>query len=434
MAQTLQTVRGMHDILPHETHAWQWFGGRVRNLMDVYGYDEIRTPLLERTELFKRSIGEVTDIVEKEMYTFTDRNGDSLSLRPEETASCVRSGIEHGLFHNRPRRLWYLGPMFRHERPQKGRYRQFHQFGVETFGMAGPDIDLELLLLGERLWRRLGLSSLVTLEINSLGTPESRTAYREALVAHFAACRDRLDEQELRRLEENPLRLLDSKNPELAEVIAGAPALTDSLDDDSRAHFEWILAGLDRAGVSYRVNPRLVRGLDYYTGTVFEWVTDRLGAQGTVCAGGRYDGLVEQLGGRPVPAAGFAMGIERLIAMLEAGDLLPEPASPHACLIMAGDEAAVEGILLAEELRDRIEWLRLETLCGGGSLKSQFRRADRGGALLAIVLGPDEIANDTVSIKPLRSDGEQQAVARRELPRHLIKLLAATVTADASVR
>jgi len=432
MAQTLQTVRGMHDILPHETHAWQWFEGRVRTLMDVYGYDEIRTPLLERTELFKRSIGEVTDIVEKEMYTFTDRNGDSLSLRPEETASCVRSGIEHGLFHNRTQRLWYLGPMFRHERPQKGRYRQFHQFGVETFGMAGPDIDLELLLLGERLWRRLGLSSLVTLEINSLGTPESRAAYREALVAHFGAFRDRLDEQELRRLEENPLRLLDSKNPALGEVIAAAPALTDSLDDDSRAHFEWILAGLDRAGVRYRVNPRLVRGLDYYTGTVFEWVTDRLGAQGTVCAGGRYDGLVEQLGGRPVPAAGFALGIERLLAMLEAEGMLPEPAPPHACLIMAGEEAAAAGVLLAEELRDRIEWLRLETLCGGGSLKSQFRRADRNGALLAIVLGADEIANDSVTIKPLRSGGEQVAVARRELPQHLIKLLAATVTAGAA--
>jgi len=432
MAQTLQTVRGMHDILPHETHAWQWFEGRVRTLMDVYGYDEIRTPLLERTELFKRSIGEVTDIVEKEMYTFADRNGDSLSLRPEETASCVRAGIEHGLFHNQIQRLWYLGPMFRHERPQKGRYRQFHQFGVETFGMAGPDIDLELLLLGERLWRRLGLSSLVTLEINSLGTPQSRAAYREALVAHFGACRDRLDEQELRRLEENPLRLLDSKNPELAEVIAAAPALTDSLDDDSRAHFEWILAGLDRAGVDYRVNPRLVRGLDYYTGTVFEWVTDRLGAQGTVCAGGRYDGLVEQLGGRPVPAAGFALGIERLLAMLEAENLLPEPAAPHACLIMAGEGAAAAGVLLAEELRERIEWLRLETLCGGGSLKSQFRRADRSGALLAIVLGADEIANDSVTIKPLRSGGEQVAVARRELPQHLIKLLAATVTAGAA--
>ncbi|MDZ7828251.1 MAG: histidine--tRNA ligase [Halofilum sp. (in: g-proteobacteria)] len=434
MAQTLQTVRGMHDILPHETHAWQWFEGRVRALMDVYGYEEIRTPLLERTELFKRSIGEVTDIVEKEMYTFADRNGDSLSLRPEETASCVRSGIEHGLFHNRTQRLWYLGPMFRHERPQKGRYRQFHQFGIETFGMAGPDIDLEIVLIGERLWRRLGLSPYVTLEINSLGTPASRAAYRESLVAHFSNCRDQLDEQELRRLDENPLRLLDSKNPGLRDAIASAPALTDSLDDDSRAHFEWILAGLDRAGVAYRVNPRLVRGLDYYTGTVFEWVTDRLGAQGTVCAGGRYDGLVEQLGGRATPAAGFALGIERLLALLETENLLPEPARPHACLIMTGEEAVGVGMQFAESLRDRIEWLRLETLCGGGSLKSQFRRADRSGALLALVLGPDEVANNTISVKPLRTGGEQRTLAREELPHHLVDVMANTVAARAPLR
>lgn len=414
----------MHDVLPHETHAWQWLEGRVRALMDVYGYEEIRTPLLERTELFKRSIGEVTDIVEKEMYTFEDRNGDSLSLRPEETASCVRAGIEHGLFHNRTQRLWYLGPMFRHERPQKGRYRQFHQFGIETFGMPGPDIDLEILLIGERLWRRLGLSRFVRLEINSLGTPASRTAYREALVAHFEGHRDQLDEQERRRLDENPLRLLDSKNPQLREAIASAPALTDSLDADSRGHFEWILAGLDRAGVDYTINPRLVRGLDYYTGTVFEWVTDRLGAQGTVCAGGRYDGLVQQLGGRETPAAGFALGIERLLALLEAEGLLPLSSPPHACLVMSGDDATAVGLQLAEQLRDRIEWLRLDTLCGGGSLKSQFRRADRSGALLALVLGPDELASQTVSIKPLRGEGAQHAVAMTELPHRLVELLA----------
>ncbi len=434
MTQALRTVRGMHDILPHETHCWQWLEGQLRTLMDIYGYHEIRTPLLERTELFKRSIGEVTDIVEKEMYTFADRNGDSLSLRPEQTASVVRAGIEHGLLHNRTQRLWYFGPMFRHERPQKGRYRQFHQFGIETFGMPGPDIDLELLLLGERLWRRLGLAEGITLEINSLGTPESRAAYREALVAHFEKYSDLLDEEETRRLADNPLRLLDSKNPELGNVIGMAPELTDSLDADSRTHFEWILAGLDAAGVEYRINPRLVRGLDYYTGTVFEWVTDRLGAQGTVCAGGRYDGLVEQLGGRPTPGAGFALGIERLLALLDSEGLLPSPAPPHVCLITVGERAAREGMLLAEQLRDTIRWLRLETLCGGGSLKSQFRRADRGGAIFALVLGDDELDSGTVSIKDLRGKGEQEQVRAENLPRRLTELVATTATVVTPLR
>ena len=424
----------MHDILPHETHYWQWIEGQLRTLMDIYGYSEIRTPVVERTELFKRSIGEVTDIVEKEMYTFVDRNGDSLSLRPEQTASVVRAGIEHGLLHNRAQRLWYLGPMFRHERPQKGRYRQFHQFGIETFGMPGPDIDLELILLGERLWRRLGLAEGITLEVNSLGTPESRAAYREALVAHFEAHRGALDDNEARRLQDNPLRLLDSKNPQLADAIASAPALTDSLDPDSRAHFEWILAGLDEAGIAYRVNPRLVRGLDYYTGTVFEWVTDRLGAQGTVCAGGRYDALVEQLGGRSVPGAGFALGIERLLALLGDAGLLPEPAPPHVCLLMAGERATRAGMLLAERLRDTIRWLRLETVCGGGSLKSQFRRADRSGALFALVLGDDELESGTVGIKDLRGEGEQEHVRTDELPRRLTELVAATAAAGTPLR
>ena len=411
MTQALRTVRGMHDILPPESSTWQWLEGEVRALMDAYGYAEIRTPLIERTELFKRSIGEVTDIVEKEMYTFVDRNGDSLSLRPENTASVVRAGIENGLLHNATRRLWYTGPMFRHERPQKGRYRQFHQVGVETFGMAGPDVDLELLFLGERLWRRLGLADAITLELNSLGTPESRRAYRDALVAHFGAHVDLLDDDERRRLDENPLRLLDSKNPALAEVIAAAPALVDWLDEASREQFEWIRAGLDRAGVAYRVNPRLVRGLDYYTGTVFEWTTDRLGAQGTVCAGGRYDGLVEQLGGRATPGAGFALGIERLLGLLEAEGQLPIPAPPHACMLFTGEQAAAVGLPLAERLRDALPWLRLETLCGGGSLKSQFRRADRSGAPFALILGDDEIAAGTVAIKPPRAGGAQEAVA-----------------------
>jgi histidyl-tRNA synthetase len=401
----------MHDILPSESGLWQWLEGEVRALMAGYSYAEIRTPLIERTELFKRSIGEVTDIVEKEMYTFDDRNGDSLSLRPENTASVVRAGIDNGLLHNSVQRLWYTGPMFRHERPQKGRYRQFHQIGVETFGMAGPDIDLELLLLGERLWHRLGLGEVVTLELNSLGTPAAREAYRGALVTHFDAYRDVLEGDEQRRLQDNPLRLLDSKNPALTEAIAAAPALSDWLDETSREQFAWIQQGLERAGIGYRVNPRLVRGLDYYTGTVFEWTTERLGAQGTVCAGGRYDGLVEQLGGRSTPAAGFALGVERLLELLRAEGRAPAPTAPHACLVLAGQRAGQAGLLLAERLRTGLPWLRLETLCGGGSLKSQFRRADRSGAAWALVLGDDELEAGTVALKPLRGQGEQEAVA-----------------------
>ncbi|PSQ91918.1 MAG: histidine--tRNA ligase [Proteobacteria bacterium SW_6_67_9] len=424
MAHSIRTVRGMHDVLPPESAAWQWLEGEMRALMAAYGYDEIRTPLLERTELFKRSIGEVTDIVEKEMYTFEDRNGDSLSLRPEETASVVRAGIEHGILHNRTQRLWYAGPMFRHERPQKGRYRQFHQLGVETFGMAGPDIDLELLLLGERFWRRLGLGEAVHLEINSLGSVEARRAYREALVAHFRAHADKLSDEEARRLDENPLRLLDSKSAWLQPVIAQAPALTDSLDADSRASFEWLQASLDAAGIGYTVNPRLVRGLDYYTGVVFEWTTDRLGAQGTVCAGGRYDGLVEQLGGRATPAAGFALGVERLLALLQAVGQYPEPEGPHACLVLAGDDAARDGLLLAERLREALPWLRLQTVCGGGSLKRQLRRADRSGAQLALIRGGEERSNDTVGVKPLRGDRDQQWVAVDGLVDHLAALWA----------
>jgi histidyl-tRNA synthetase len=423
MTQSIRTVRGMHDVLPPESAAWQWLEAHMRALMGAYGYAEIRTPLLERTELFKRSIGEVTDIVDKEMYTFTDRNGDSLSLRPEETASVVRAGIEHGILHNRSQRLWYAGPMFRHERPQKGRYRQFHQLGVETFGMAGPDIDLELLLLGERLWRRLGLSDAVHLEINSLGSVEARRAYRAALVAHCREHAERLTADEARRLEDNPLRLLDSKNPALQPVIESAPRLTDALDSASREQFEWLLASLDAAGVRYRVNPRLVRGLDYYTGVVFEWTTDRLGAQGTVCAGGRYDGLVEQLGGRATPAAGFALGVERLLALIDAEGQYPAPRAPHACLVLAGEGAARSGLLLAERLRDALPWLRLESLCGGGSLKSQFRRADRTEAELALVQGDAERAAGSVGVKTLRGGGEQTNVAEAELADYLTHAL-----------
>jgi len=410
MPQPLRTVRGMHDILPPDSATWQWLERLVADLMRAYGYAEIRTPLIERSELFKRSIGEVTDIVEKEMYTFVDRNGDSLSLRPEQTASCVRAGIEHGLLHNRAQRLWYTGPMFRHERPQKGRYRQFHQIGVETFGMAGPDIDLELLLLGERLWRSLGIDDAVTLEINSLGTPASRQAYRGRLVEHFAAHRERLDDDELRRLEENPLRLLDSKNPDLAAIIASAPDLSESLDAEARAHFAWIRAGLEEAGVRHRVNPRLVRGLDYYTGTVFEWTTERLGAQGTICAGGRYDELVEQLGGRATPAAGFALGVERLLALLASEERTPAGARPHACLLPVGEAATRPCLLLAERLRSALPGLRIETLCGGGSMKSLMRRADRAGAGVALIIGDDELAAGEVTFKDLRAEAQQRAV------------------------
>jgi histidyl-tRNA synthetase len=379
-------------------------------------------PLLESSELFKRTIGEVTDIVEKEMYTFEDRNGDSLSLRPEGTAGCVRAGIENGLLHNQTRRLWYAGAMFRHERPQKGRYRQFHQFGAETFGMAGPDIDAELILLSQRLWRRLGIGD-VRLEINSLGSPEARMAYRQRLVDYLSGFESELDEDSRRRLHSNPLRILDTKNPAMQDIIAGAPRLLDMLDAESEAHFAKLRQLLDTAGVPYSVNPRLVRGLDYYTKTVFEWITDRLGAQGTVCAGGRYDGLVEQLGGRPTTAAGFAMGVERLVALLEEVGTVPTFATPDFYLAVVGEEAEGQGIAWAEQLRNACPALRLVVNCGGGGFKAQLKRADKSGANFALILGEEEVRNGRVGIKPLRQESAQrdwawqdflQAVAGRE--------------------
>lgn len=418
MATSLQAVRGMHDILPAQGRYFTQLEQVARELLRGYGYEEIRLPLVEATELFKRTIGEVTDIVEKEMYTFADRNGDSLSLRPEGTAGCVRAAIENGLLHNQAQRLWYGGAMFRHERPQKGRYRQFHQIGVETFGMAGPDIDAELLFMTARLWSRLGIAGL-ELQINSLGTPAVRAAYREQLVAYFSARRDELDDDSRRRLEGNPLRILDSKNPEMSALIAGAPQLGDALDDESRAHFDGLCALLDAAGVRYRVNPRLVRGLDYYTKTVFEWVSDRLGAQGTVCAGGRYDGLVAQLGGRPTPAAGFALGIERLVSLMQdAGVSLPEVA-PHCYFVIAGAEAERIGAAWAERLRDACPALRLVVNGGGGSFKSQMKRADKSGAAYALVLGDDEAAQRRIGVKPLRSDAPQRSWDWAELLRAL---------------
>ncbi|MES9969740.1 MAG: histidine--tRNA ligase [Candidatus Thiodiazotropha sp.] len=422
MAKQIQAIRGMKDILPQQTPLWQFLEDRVRAVLSRYGYAEIRMPIVEMTELFKRSIGEVTDIVEKEMYTFADRNGDSLTLRPEGTAGCVRAGLENGLIFNQTQRLWYQGPMFRHERPQKGRYRQFHQIGVETFGLAGPDIDLELILITARIWQELGLQDL-ELQLNTLGTAEERGHYREQLIGYFQSRFDELDEDSRRRLESNPLRILDSKNPQMASVIEDAPSLMEYLEDQSLAHFDRLRQGLDGAGVSYRLNPRLVRGLDYYSRTVFEWVTESLGAQGTVCAGGRYDGLVEQLGGRATPAVGFAMGLERLIAMLEAIDLQEQLPVPDVYLVMLGDRASREGVLLAERLRSALPGLRLINHCGGGTFKNQLKRADRSQARFALILGEDEVARQEIGLKPLRGEGEQQQIALSQLEASLADLL-----------
>lgn len=422
MAKQIQAIRGMKDILPQQTPLWQFLEDRVRSVLSRYGYAEIRMPIVEMTELFKRSIGEVTDIVEKEMYTFADRNGDSLTLRPEGTAGCVRAGLENGLIFNQTQRLWYQGPMFRHERPQKGRYRQFHQIGVETFGLAGPDIDLELILITARIWQELGLQDL-ELQLNTLGTAEERGHYREQLIAYFRDRFDELDEDSRRRLESNPLRILDSKNPQMASVIEDAPSLMEYLEDQSLAHFDRLRQGLDGAGVSYRLNPRLVRGLDYYSRTVFEWVTESLGAQGTVCAGGRYDGLVDQLGGRATPAVGFAMGLERLIAMLEALNLQEQLPVPDVYLVMLGDRASREGVLLAERLRSALPGLRLINHCGGGTFKNQLKRADRSQARYALILGEDEVARQEIGLKPLRGEGEQQQIALSQLEASLAELI-----------
>ncbi|TVP92014.1 MAG: histidine--tRNA ligase [Thioalkalivibrio sp.] len=414
--KAIRSIRGMHDTLPDTVHVWQELEGRIRRQLEAYGYQEIRMPSVEFTELFARSIGDVTDIVEKEMYTFQDRNGDLLSLRPEGTAGCVRAGIEHGLLHNQVQRLWYLGPMYRHERPQKGRYRQFHQVGIEVFGVPGPDVDAELLAFTARLWRTLGLRNL-RLEINTLGTPASRARYRERLIAYFEAHQDALDPEGLRRLYENPLRLLDSKHPDTAAVARDAPTLLDDLDAESRTHFDTLLAHLDTLGIAYTHNPRLVRGLDYYTHTVFEWITDELGAQGTVCAGGRYDGLVEQLGGRATPAIGLAMGLERLVTLLLAQEAASQPTGPDIYLVVPGGTGAgSEALSLAERLRDELPTLRLALNCGGGSMKAQMKKADRTGARYAVILGPDEIAAGTVVVKPLRdSEAGQLTLAQQDL-------------------
>jgi len=422
MSKTIQAVRGMNDILPGDTTAWQFLEAVLREVVHAYGYREIRLPVVEKTELFKRSIGEITDIVEKEMYTFEDRNGDSLTLRPEGTAGCVRACMEHGLLYNQVQRLWYAGPMFRHERPQKGRYRQFHQIGVEAFGMAGPDIDAEMIFMSARIWQRLGIGQ-TALQLNSLGTLAARASYRTALVEYLQSRAGDLDEDSRRRLDGNPLRILDSKNPAMQGVIEAAPSLADYLDDESRQHFDSLCGLLDAAGIDYVLNPRLVRGLDYYSKTVFEWVTDQLGAQGTICAGGRYDGLVEYLGGRPTPAFGFAIGLERLHALLLAGNARPPEADLHFYLVLSGAQGMQRGMVYAKELRTAEPRLRVETGCGGGSFKSQFKRADRSGASYALVIGDEEAAQQTVVIKPLRDTAEQFAVPQQQLKERLRDML-----------
>ncbi len=409
MSKKPQTVRGMNDILPDTAASWQFLEKEVESVIEAYGYRQVRLPLLEHTEVFRRSIGEVTDIVEKEMYTFDD-DGDSLTLRPEATASMVRAGITHGLFHNQKQKLWTVGPMFRRERPQAGRYRQFHQFDVEAMGYEGPDVDAELIIMSARLWERLGIDR-IRLEINSLGVPESRAGYREALVEYFNGVKNQLDEDSIRRLDKNPLRILDSKNPEMQDIVAGAPVMMDYLDEASAEHFAGLRALLDAAGVEYEVNPRLVRGLDYYSRTVFEWVTDALGSQNAVCAGGRYDGLIEKLGGRSTPAIGWAMGVERFVSLFEVcGGQVPA-VMPDVYLVAVGDGTRERAFALAEELRDGIEGIRVEMNLGGGSFKSQLKRADKSAANYALILGEQELSEGCIGLKPLRSNEEQESIA-----------------------
>ncbi|GAB1105122.1 MAG: histidine--tRNA ligase [Shewanella algae] len=424
MAKQIQAIRGMNDILPTQSPVWQKVEAVLRASVASFGYSEIRTPIVENTDLFKRSIGEVTDIVEKEMYTFADRNGDSLTLRPEGTASTVRAGNEHGLLYNQEQRLWYIGPMFRHERPQKGRYRQFHQFGVEVYGIKSADIDAEVLMLSASLWQKLGLTEHVSLELNTLGDSDERAAYREALVAFLEQHKDKLDEDSQRRMYSNPLRVLDSKDQQVQALLADAPALMDYLGEDSKAHFARLCELLEAVGIQYRVNPRLVRVLDYYNRTVFEWVTDSLGAQGTVLAGGRYDGLVSQLGGKETPAVGFAMGLERIVLLLETLELNADVAAEVDVYVTAmGDDCVIEAMKIAQELREKLPKLKVMSHCGGGNFKKQMKRADKSGAGFALIIGETELANNKVAVKPLRGDGAQQDVERQALADYLAELI-----------
>ncbi|MBY6186169.1 histidine--tRNA ligase [Marinobacter hydrocarbonoclasticus] len=423
MAKQIQAIRGMNDCLPADSQKWQQVEGSLRELVASFGYQEIRTPIVEMTGLFKRAIGEVTDIVEKEMYTFEDRNGDSLTLRPEGTASTVRAGNEHGLLYNQEQRLWYMGPMFRHERPQKGRYRQFHQFGVEVYGLATADIDAEVLMLSAALWERLGIGEHVRLELNTLGNADERAAYRDALVVFLEQHKEKLDEDSQRRLYSNPLRVLDSKDANVQALLADAPVLMDYLGEESKQHFHTLCELLNAAGIEFTVNTRLVRGLDYYNRTVFEWVTDSLGSQGTVLAGGRYDNLVGQLGGKDTPAVGFAMGMERLVLLLDTlgkFDALPRNVDVYLCAM--GDGAQAAALQLAQELRQSVSGLKVMTHCGGGNFKKQMKRADKSGAELALILGEDELKQGLVTVKPLRG-GEQRQLSRDALATELKALV-----------
>ncbi len=414
MAKNLQAVRGMRDILPEQSPSWQHIETCARELFNSYGYNELRTPLIESTDLFKRGIGDATDIVEKEMYTFEDRNGDSLTLRPEGTAGCVRAAMQHGLLHNQQQRIWYIGPMFRHERPQKGRYRGFYQAGIETYGIASPDIDAEVIAIGARLWKKLGLKN-IHLEINSLGSNQAREVYRDVLVSYFSQNQEQLDEDSKRRLHQNPLRILDTKNPEMKSLVDNAPDLLDYLDDESKEHFEGLKQRLDVIGISYTVNSRLVRGLDYYNRTVFEWITSELGSQGTICAGGRYDSLVTKLGGKETPACGFGIGIDRLQLLLEEQDLPIPNHAPHLYFVMLGNTAEIAGLKIAENLRESSPGLRIMVNNGSGSFKAQLKRADKSAADYALILGDNELENHQVIIKPLRQETQQASLALDKL-------------------
>ncbi|MGO2335431.1 histidine--tRNA ligase [Providencia sp.] len=424
MGKNIQAIRGMNDYLPADTRVWQKIEATLKNILQGYGFSEIRTPIVEQTPLFRRAIGEVTDVVEKEMYTFNDRNEESLTLRPENTAGCVRAGIEHGLLYNQEQRLWYLGPMFRYERPQKGRYRQFHQLGAEVFGLAGPDIDAEVILMTARWWKALGISDHVTLELNSIGSLEARANYRDALVAFLEQHKETLDEDCKRRMYTNPLRVLDSKNRDVQTLLNDAPELFDYLDAESREHFDGLCKLLDSAGIQYRVNQRLVRGLDYYNRTVFEWVTTALGSQGTVCAGGRYDGLVEQLGGRGTPAVGFAMGMERMVLLVQEvnPEFIADMSVADVYLASFGENSQQAALLVAEKVRDELPTLRLMTNHGGGNFKKQLARADKQGAKIALILGEDEIQNSQVTIKDLRT-GNQETISQQLMASRLAELL-----------
>ncbi|EKO3606728.1 histidine--tRNA ligase [Vibrio metschnikovii] len=422
MAKTIQAIRGMNDCLPTQSPLWQKVENAVKNVVSAYGYSEVRMPIVEMTPLFSRAIGEVTDVVEKEMYTFADRNGDSLSLRPEGTAGCVRAGIEHGLLYNQEQRLWYIGPMFRHERPQKGRYRQFHQCGVEVFGIDGPDVDAELIMMTARLWRELGIAEHVRLELNSIGSLAARADYRSALIEYLEQHQDVLDDDCKRRMYTNPLRVLDSKNPDVQAILGDAPELADYLDAESKQHFSGLCELLDAAGIEYTVNQRLVRGLDYYNRTVFEWITESLGSQGTVCGGGRYDGLVEQLGGKATPAVGFAMGLERLVLMMETLGNTDVRRSVDVYIVTAGEGTTMAGMKLAEQLREQVPGLRVMNHCGGGNFKKQFKRADKVGAAVALVLGENEIAEKTVVLKDLLG-GQQTTLSQTDIASQLAHLV-----------